>query len=66
MTLLSSGQLAVARAGSASDARLIAAAPDLLASAKEAVEYWEAGESDDNVRANIAALRAAIRKSEGK
>jgi hypothetical protein len=48
---------------SVDDARLIAAAPDLLAACKEYVDKWTVMDEDE--KAGVDALRAAIAKAEG-
>ncbi len=51
----------------AANARLIAAAPELLAALKDALEVWDVcGPTSDRRRAWFDATRAAIAKTEGR
>lgn len=62
----------IACPGTEKQARLIAAAPDLLAAAREAVMFWyeSKGVTQDEFRSKAAkvedALRLAIAKAEGR
>ncbi len=47
------------------DARLIAAAPDLLAALKNVLDAWQRGSATDLMFAPIAAARAAVARAEG-
>jgi hypothetical protein len=65
----SGGHIIADDIGSKDDARLIAAAPDLLAALKSVYEAFDASEYDDSLtdsfRADLRAARLAIAKAEG-
>ena len=60
------GGIYVARVSVRENARLIAAAPDLLEELRNMVECWEEGDDYRPSNAAMAKAKAAIAKAEGK